>query len=102
MSERTQESYLRAVRKLAAYLRKSPDIIDEEELRAYFFYIRNDQLWEPSSIRVAYSGIKFFYSHTCPRDWACACKKLLTCKLQTSTAIACSCISDVAKVTRIA
>jgi hypothetical protein len=55
--EATQKSYLRAVRKLAVYARKSPDLIDEEELRAYFYYIRNDQLWEPSTIRVAYSGI---------------------------------------------
>ncbi len=68
--EATQASYLRAVRKLAVFACKSPDMIDEEELRAYFYYIRNDQLWEPSTIRVAYSGIKFFYSHTCPRDWA--------------------------------
>lgn len=69
MSTRTQTSYLRAVRKLAAYCHKSPDLIDEEELRSYFLYIRNDQCWEPSSIRVAYSGIKFFYQHTCLRDW---------------------------------
>ena len=70
MSQRTAESYVRAVRKLAAYTEKSPDVIDEEDLRAYFYYIRNDQLWEPSTIRVTYSGIKFFYKHTCPRDWA--------------------------------
>ena len=69
MAERTAESYIRAVRKLAAYTHKSPDLIDEEELRAYFYYIRNDQLWEASSIRVAYSGIKFFFQRTCPRDW---------------------------------
>ncbi len=69
MAERTAEAYIRAVRKLAAYTGKSPDLIDEEELRAYFYYIRNDQLWEPSTIRVTYSGIKFFYQHTCPRDW---------------------------------
>ena len=31
----TQDSYLRAVRKLAVFARKSPDLIDEEELRAY-------------------------------------------------------------------
>lgn len=68
--ENTQAAYIRAVRKLAVFARKSPDLIDEEELRSYFYYIRNDQLWEPSTIRVAYSGIKFFYEHTCPRDWA--------------------------------
>lgn len=69
MSARTQESYLRAVRKLAEHCRKSPEAISENELRDYFLYIKNDQLWEPSSLSVAYSGIKFFYGHTCPRDW---------------------------------
>ena len=69
MSARTQESYLRAVRKLAQYCKKSPEVISEQELRDYFLYIKNDQLWEPSSLSVAYSGIKFFYAHTVPRDW---------------------------------
>ena len=34
-SERTQDSYLRAVRQLAAYFNKPPDQISEEELRQY-------------------------------------------------------------------
>ena len=35
-SERTQDSYLRAVRQLATYFNKSPDQITEEEMRQYF------------------------------------------------------------------
>jgi len=37
-SPRTQESYARAVRKLAEHYHKSPDLVTEEELRDYFVY----------------------------------------------------------------
>jgi site-specific recombinase XerD len=69
LSERTHESYLRAVRKFAQWLHKSPDLASENDLRRYLLFIKNDQQWEGNSLRVAYSGLKFFYSRTCPRDW---------------------------------
>ena len=39
MSERTQVEYVRAVRQLAEYYHKSPDLITEEELRQYLLHI---------------------------------------------------------------
>jgi hypothetical protein len=45
-AERTHESYLRAVRKFAQWLNKSPDVATEDELRRYLPYIKNDQLWD--------------------------------------------------------
>jgi restriction endonuclease Mrr len=39
LSPTTQEGYLRAVRQLAEYCQKSPDKIDEEDLRQYFLYL---------------------------------------------------------------
>jgi site-specific recombinase XerD len=68
-AERTQESYLRQVRKFAQWLHKSPDVATEDDVRRYLLFIKNDQLWEANSLKVAYSGIKFFYSRTCPQDW---------------------------------
>ena len=41
LSERTQESYVQAVRLLAEHYHKSPDLITEEELRQYFLYLKN-------------------------------------------------------------
>jgi integrase/recombinase XerD len=38
---RTQEAYLLAVRQLARYYNKSPDLVTEEELRQYFLYLKN-------------------------------------------------------------
>lgn len=69
LGERTHESYLRAVRKFAQWLKKSPGTATENDLRRYLLFIKNDQQWEPNSLKVAYSGLKFFYSHTCPREW---------------------------------
>jgi len=69
LSERTHESYLRAVRKFAQWLNKSPHLASENDLRRYLLFIKNDQQWEGNSLKVAYSGLKFFYSHTCPQSW---------------------------------
>jgi site-specific recombinase XerD len=69
LEDRTHESYLRAVRKFAQWLDKTPDQASENDLRRYLLFIKNDQHWEANSLKVAYSGIKFFYGHTCPREW---------------------------------
>ena len=69
LSERTHESYLRAVRKFAQWLHKSPHLASENDLRRYLLFIKNDQQWEANSLQVAYSGLKFFYTHTCPQEW---------------------------------
>jgi site-specific recombinase XerD len=69
-AERTQDSYLRAVRQLAAYFNKPPDQITEEELRQYFLYLKNVKKASRSNITLALCGIKFFYERTLQRQWA--------------------------------
>ena len=69
LSERTQEAYLRAVRQLADHFHTSPDRLSEHHVRDYFLHLKNDRKFASGSLVVAYSGIKFFYSHTTPRDW---------------------------------
>ena len=78
MGERTHAGYLRAVRQLCAFCRRSPDRITEPQLRKYFLYLKNDRKFATGSLRVAYSGIKFFYTRTCRRDW----KTLASMKIQ--------------------
>jgi len=70
MSVRTQDSYVRSVRQLADYYDKSPDKIDEEEIRSYFLYAMNEKKWSRSTLTVAICGIKFFWEHTLKRDWS--------------------------------
>jgi integrase/recombinase XerD len=69
LAVRTQESYVQAVRQLAAHYHKSPDQISEEELRQYFLYLKNVKHVSRSTCTIALCGIKFFYEHTLRRDW---------------------------------
>ena len=68
-SERTQESYVREVRLLAQFYHKSPDRISEQELQRYFLHRTNVDGLAPASLRICYSGIRFFYQHVLKRDW---------------------------------
>ena len=44
LAERTHESYLRAVRKFAQWLNKSPQVATENDLRRYVLLIKNDHV----------------------------------------------------------
>jgi site-specific recombinase XerD len=67
--ERTQEAYVREVRLLAQFCHKAPDRIAEQELQRYFLHRKNVDGLAPASMRICYSGIRFFYHHVLERDW---------------------------------
>jgi len=67
--ERTQEAYVREVRLLAQFYSKSPDVISEQELQAYFLHRKNVDGLAPASMRICSSGIRFFSQHVLTRDW---------------------------------
>jgi len=69
MAERTQECYVRAMRMLVEFYDKMPDRITEEELQDYFIHRKNVTRWSPATMRICYSGIKFFFVHILQRDW---------------------------------
>jgi len=68
-AERTRSSYTRAVRQLTNYWHVPAEEISEQQVRDYFLYCKNDAGWSAATMRVAYSGIKFFYTVTLPMDW---------------------------------
>ena len=69
MAPRTHDGYLREVRKLACYYNLPPDQLSEQQVGEYLLHLINDCQFAPGSLSVAYSGIKFFYTVTLPRDW---------------------------------
>ena len=69
LAKRTHLGYLRAVRQLADFCKRSPDQITEDQLRAFFLHLKNDREFASGSLQVAYSGVKFFYTRTCKRKW---------------------------------
>ena len=66
---RTHNGYLRAVRQLADHAQSPPDIITEEQLRRWLLHLKVERQLAYGSLRVAFSGVKFFFTRTCRRDW---------------------------------
>jgi integrase/recombinase XerD len=69
MSERSQQCYTRSVRMLVDFYHKPPDKITEAELEDYFLHRRNNDKWSAATMRICYSGIKFFFINVLKRDW---------------------------------
>jgi site-specific recombinase XerD len=63
MTEHTQEGYIRAVRKLAAYLGRSPDTATVEDLRRFQLHMVDAGVG-PVTINATISGLKFFFDIT--------------------------------------
>ena len=68
-AERTQEAYLLAVSQLARHYHKPPDQINEEELRQYFLFLKNEKHAARATCTIALSGIKFFFERTLGCEW---------------------------------
>lgn len=67
-AESTQDGYVRAVRKLAEHYGQSPDTLSDQQIRDYFLHLKEDRKFARGSMSVAFSGIRFFYDKTCPKD----------------------------------
>jgi integrase/recombinase XerD len=60
---KTRTAYLRAVKKLADFLKRSPDTATVEDLRRLQLYLV-DQGTSPITINATISGLKFFFGIT--------------------------------------
>jgi site-specific recombinase XerD len=69
MSKRTQQCYTRSVRMLVDFYNKTPDQITEVQLQDYFLHRKNKDKWSPATMRICYSGIKFFFINVLKREW---------------------------------
>ena len=68
-SEKTQQSYLSAVRGLAKYYMRPPDQLTEEEIRRFFLHLVNERHAARSTVKIYLCGIKFFYESTLKRKF---------------------------------
>ena len=63
----TQELYLAAVRRFAAYFMRSPAEMGEEEIRKFLLHLVDDRKVSPACVKTHVAGLKFFYSITLGR-----------------------------------
>ena len=66
MGGKTQIAYIRAVRRLAAFLKRSPDTATADELRRFQLHMV-DTGTSPTTINGTLSGLKFFFDITLGR-----------------------------------
>jgi site-specific recombinase XerD len=69
LAARTQESYAQAVQGLARHYKRSPDLLSDEEIRAFFLHLINERKSSASTLTIYLSGIKLFYEKTLKRTW---------------------------------
>lgn len=67
LAARTQEVYIQAVCGLAKYYKKSPELLDEEEVRRYLLDVRDRAA--RGSFKTCHYGIQFFYRDTLGKGW---------------------------------
>lgn len=67
LEPRTREAYIRAVRKLAGYLKRSPDTASVEELRSFQLHLV-DTGTSPITLNATLTGLKFFFDITLGRS----------------------------------
>jgi len=68
-AERTRDVYIQAVRRLATHYMRSPDVLSEEEVRAYLLHLRDERGIARGTFKTNHGGIRFLYSRTLDRDW---------------------------------
>jgi site-specific recombinase XerD len=66
---RTQGGYALAVRQFLDWGQREPQELSDEDVRAYFLYLRQGKRLAPSSINLAVHALRFFFKHTLQRDW---------------------------------
>ena len=67
LAPHTQAGYVRAVRKLAGYLRRAPDTATVEDLRNFQLHLV-DQGASPITLNATITGLKFFFDVTLDRS----------------------------------
>ena len=68
-SPKTQVSYAAAIRRMARYYRKSPDLMTEEDLRRYFLHLTLEKRVARSTATITLCALKFLFQNTLQRPW---------------------------------
>ncbi len=68
MAERTRESYVAAVARMARFYRRSPEQVTEQEVQAYLLHMMREEKLSWSTCNIAANALRFLYHTTLGRD----------------------------------
>lgn len=66
----TIESYFNHFLHFIAYCWKSPLYISDGDIRSYLSFREKECVWSSQYLRASFSSVKFFFTHTLPRDFS--------------------------------
>ncbi len=66
----TQMSYVQQVSLFARHFDRSPELLGQEDIRAYQVYLTNEKKLASSSILIAVSALRFLYKVSLKKDWS--------------------------------
>jgi len=66
-AEATIDAYSRAIRRISEYFDCPPDVLNNEQLEAYFESLITTHSW--STVKVDRNGLQFFYKYVLKREW---------------------------------
>ncbi|MEW6668404.1 MAG: site-specific integrase [Thermodesulfobacteriota bacterium] len=69
LSPRTISTYLACMKNVAAYFRRSPAELGDEEIRDYLYHLIEERKASQAVISQNYSSLKFFFEHTLQKQW---------------------------------
>jgi integrase/recombinase XerD len=69
LTPNTQRVYVAQVARFACYFRKSPERLGPDEIRTYLIHLTQERRLAASSIIVAVSALRFFFTVTLKRPW---------------------------------
>jgi integrase/recombinase XerD len=69
LGPRTEKSYWACLRQLSEHYKKSPELVEPEELRQYFIYLKNEKKVSRPTSTQALCAIKLFWEKTLQRPW---------------------------------
>lgn len=70
LSPRTEEAYLSAVVGLVKHYGKRPDLLSDDEIKAYLLHVREERRLSASTCNQIQCGLRFFYGVTLRREQA--------------------------------
>src|SRR5258707_932390 len=65
----TQNTYVLRVSMFARHFSKSPEVLGQEDIRAYQIYLTNEKKLAITSILIAISALRFLYKITLKKNW---------------------------------
>ena len=68
-AQSTIEGYVHSVAQLARHYHRSPDKLEEDEVRRYLLHLTLDKKIARGSFSVVLGGLRFFYQKALGRDW---------------------------------